>query len=848
MTPNKQQSRHHPIITVGDIISNELLTCPPNTPVIEAAERMWESRYSSIIITEQQQAIGIWTEADAMKLDPQGDPQTLTRPISEVMSQPVKSVPIHVSLEQAELLLQREQIRHLLVIDQAGHPAGLLSQSDLVRAQGVEHDLLLRDISSIQQQPLLVFEADLPLHQAIDRLGEAGVDAAAVSYASGQPYGIFTERDFLKCIALQHPVRSVGEAASRPLLTQPEHLSLMQARNIFDQQGFRHLGVTNNSGKLIGILSFAEILSSIDHRHVDDLRRALKERRIALELSQENLHLARQVIEASRDGIMVTDANGFILSVNPAFTRITGYSAKEAIGNTPALLKSGRHDTAFYQTMWQAVAKHDHWAGEIWNRRKNGETYPEWLTINAIRNRSGEISKFAAILTDITERKKSEQQIENLAYFDMLTGLPNRQLFHDRLNIAIANANRNGHRLGVVFIDLDLFKRINDTLGHTIGDRLLQEVAQRIEAEVREGDTLARMGGDEFTLLLQEVGNEDTIASLVKRIIETIARPLRLESNTLYTTASAGISLYPDDGVDSETLVRNADTAMYRAKENGRNGYQFYTATMNASSLEHLEMENHLRQALKNEEFSLHYQAKVAAETGRVNGVEALIRWHHQELGYIAPGLFIPLAEHLGLIPELGDWVLRTAIAQCREWIDLGIDTFHMAVNVSARQLTQPGFSQRLISLLQEAEIEPRFLELELTESAIMERPDQVVPMLTALKSRGIQISIDDFGTGYSNFGYLKRLPISKLKIDISFIRDVPTNSDDSELVAAMIAMAHKLNLSVTAEGVENLQQVTFLRQQQCDELQGYFITRPVAAEAIRKLLLEGHFPLPDQA
>ncbi|WP_428604414.1 EAL domain-containing protein [Sedimenticola sp.] len=831
-------------ITVGDIISKKILNCPPSTPVIAAAEMMWQSRCSSIVITDHQVLLGIWTESDALKLDLVGDPQAIFQPVSSVMSKPVKCIDQHASLEKAERLLQIERIRHLLVIDSDVQPVGLLSQSDLVRAQGVEHDLLLRDISTILKRPLVMLDAQLPLPRAIKKIRDAQVDAAAVFYGEGSPYGIVTERDFLKTIATQQTEACVGEIASSPLLMQPGHLSLMQARTIFDQQGFRHLGITDRNGQLVGILSFSEILAGIDHSHVDDLRNALRDRRIALEHSQENLHLAQQVIKASRDGIMVTDAKGFIQSVNPAFTRITGYSAEESIGNTPALLKSGRHDTAFYQKMWSAVHNDGYWAGEVWNRRKNGEIYPEWLSINAIRNHKGEITKLAAILSDITDRKKSEEQIKNLAYYDVLTGLPNRRLFHDRLKVAIANAHRHNHLLGMVFIDLDLFKRINDTLGHSTGDQLLVEVAQRIQNEMREGDTAARMGGDEFTLLLQEIDDADAAVAMVHRVINAISRPITLANNTLYITASIGISIYPYDGNNSETLIRNADTAMYRAKDDGRNSYQLYTATMNATSLEHLAMESNLRKAIKDQEFTLHYQAKVMAGSGKVTGVEALIRWQHAELGYISPALFIPLAENIGIIPELGDWVMQTAINQCREWIQMGMDGFRIAVNVSARQLIQSNFSEQVIAMLNAAEVAPHYLELELTESALMERPDDVVPMLTALKSRGVHISVDDFGTGYSNFGYLKRLPINKLKIDLSFIRDVPTNQDDSELVSAMIAMAHKLSLSVVAEGVENRQQVEFLKRHQCDELQGYFITRPMPAKSIEPILLAGSFPL----
>ncbi len=833
-----------PPLIVSDISSREILACPPDTTVADAAKQMWQARCSSIVVMQDGQAVGIWTEADALGLDLNDGVSALSHTLSRVMSRPVKTIELNADLEKAERLLQLEQIRHLLVVDADTKPVAILSQTDLVRAQGIEHDLLLRSLSTVINRELLIIQSDTPLTTAIRQLRDRGVNAAAVDYRDGGDYGIFTERDCMRSIVNQSIDITLGEAASRPLMVLPETLSLMQARNIFDSHGFRHLGVTDNHGQLTAILSFSDILNGIDNRHLHELRKALKERRIALQHSQENLHLAQQVISASRDGIMVTDAKGIIQSVNPAFTRITGYTAQEAIGNTPALLKSGRHDANFYHEMWNSVAQQGHWAGEVWNRRKNGEIYPEWLSINAIYNEAGEITKLAAILSDITDRKKSEEQIKNLAYYDVLTGLPNRRLFNDRLNIAIANAHRHDHLLALVFVDLDLFKRINDTLGHSAGDKLLVEVGRRISSQLREGDTAARMGGDEFTLLLQEIDDPDSAVNIAHRIINAISQPFTIDNNTLYVTASIGISIYPNDGNNSETLIRNADTAMYRAKDDGRNSYQLYTATMNASSLQHLEMENNLRRALSQREFTLNYQAKVCAKTGRVTGAEALIRWQHGDLGYISPNLFIPIAENIGLISEIGDWVLRSAINQCRDWLDLGIEDFRMAVNVSARQLVQPNFSQRVIELLEAANLDPWHLELELTESALMARPDEVVPMLSALKSRGIQISIDDFGTGYSNFGYLKRLPINKLKIDLTFIRDVPTNADDSELVAAMIAMAHKLRLSVTAEGVENQQQIDFLQQQQCDELQGYFITHPVAANKIRQLLLAGRFPL----
>ncbi|MBX9633612.1 MAG: EAL domain-containing protein, partial [Magnetospirillum sp.] len=526
---------------------------------------------------------------------------------------------------------------------------------------------------------------------------------------------------------------------------------------------------------------------------------------------------------------------------NPAFSLLTGYSFEEVRGKNPNILKSGRHDEAFYKRMWESLDARGVWQGEVWNRRKNGDQYPEWLTINVIRDDEGNVSQYAAVFTDITERKKTEERIKNLAYFDVLTGLPNRRLFTDRLQVAMANAHRHGSALAIMFLDLDLFKRINDTLGHGIGDQVLVETANRLGLCIREGDTVARLGGDEFVILLPELDHLEDAAKLAERVIAHVKQPFAIDDHELYVTTSVGIAVYPDDGLTFEALIKNADTAMYRAKDLGRNNYQLYTPSMNARSFERLTMESALRHALSRDEFTLVYQGKVDMVSGRLSGVEALVRWRHPEMGLVMPTEFIPLAENMGLIGDIGAWVLKAACRQCKSWHDLGLPPVRIAVNVSALQFREGDVPDIVQEALAESGLSPHYLELELTESVLMQRVEEVAQVLRDLRQMGVHISIDDFGTGYSSLSYLKRMPIDALKIDRSFVNDIMENGDacngeGAEIVSTIINLAHNLRLRAVAEGVETREQANFLRERGCDEIQGYLISRPVSGEDLVSL------------
>lgn len=556
--------------------------------------------------------------------------------------------------------------------------------------------------------------------------------------------------------------------------------------------------------------------------------------------AEERLQLVGEVFESTREGILITDAEARILEVNKAFTDITGYTAEEAIGQKPSLLKSNWHDEQFYQEMWRSLNETGTWEGEIRNRRKNKELFVEHLTIFSIKNRKGEVTHYVGIFVDVTEEKSREERIHHLAHYDPLTDLPNRSLFEDRLRHSLERAHRHQKQVALLFIDVDNFKNINDSFGHQVGDQFLQSVAERLTGCLRREDTVARLGGDEFAVILEDTRNAQDAVIVAQKIFKALSEPFGLQGQEVFATASMGIALYPQDADNPVDLAKSADTAMYRAKEQGKNIYQFYTAEMITQALKRLAMEASLRRALEREEFLLHYQPQVDLKTGQIIGTEALIRWQHPELGMISPAEFIPLAEETGLIVPLGQWVLRTACAQNQKWQAAGFPPLRMAVNISGRQLKEETFPEMVMQVLQETGLHPSYLELEITESILMESVDSAVERLSQLKSLGVNISIDDFGTGYSSMSYLKRFPIDKLKIDSSFVRDVPHDPDDVAINAAIIAMAHHLRLAVIAEGTATAEQLTFLREKNCDQIQGFFFSRPIPAEEFTQLLQEG--------
>ena len=549
------------------------------------------------------------------------------------------------------------------------------------------------------------------------------------------------------------------------------------------------------------------------------------------------MRMATAVLHHQEEGFFLTDPKGLIQYVNPAFTRITGYQPEEVIGHNPKVLQSGWHCSDFYKNMWQSITTEGHWEGEVWNKRKDGEIFPQYLHIRTIRNETGEIDQYCALFSDISKHKQNQERIHHQTYHDALTGLPNRLLFMDRLSLSIQTAQRLDMRIAVMFIDLDRFKLINDTLGHQQGDELLKEVAKRLYAIVGEQDMVSRMGGDEFTVILQDIEQIQDAAKVAEQILQSFAdTPFHLLGQEYFLSPSIGISIYPEDGTEIEELMKNADTAMYRAKEHSNN-YQLYTSTMNAQAQLRLALENDMRKALEREEFVVYYQPKVHIASGRVIGMEALVRWQHPTRGLVPPIEFIPLAEETGLIEPLGEWVLRSACEQTQEWMKSGFAPLRLSVNLSARQFQQHNLPAVVDGILKETRLPAQYLELEITESITMHDVNQAIATMHDLKQLGVHISIDDFGTGYSSLNYLRMFPIQTLKIDKSFVHDISDDPDDAAIAASIIAMAHSLKLNVIAEGVETEQQLDFLRERNCDEMQGYLFSGPVPASDFEKLL-----------
>jgi diguanylate cyclase (GGDEF)-like protein/PAS domain S-box-containing protein len=554
--------------------------------------------------------------------------------------------------------------------------------------------------------------------------------------------------------------------------------------------------------------------------------------------SETALRQAAAVIASTREGVMITDMTPAIVAVNRAFTEITGYQEEEVLGRNPGMLKSGRYDPSFYQSMWAAIRETGHWQGEIWNRRKSGEVYPQLITISTVTDKHGNATHFAAVMTDISQLKRSQSELQKLAHFDPLTGLPNRLLVQSRLQHAVEHAKRERKQVAVMFIDLDRFKNVNDSLGHPAGDELLSLVATRLRQRVRDDDTLGRWGGDEFLLVLESIQRPEDVAGLAQTIIQLVETPFVLPSgHTVYVGASIGISWYPDDGQTVTELIQHADVAMYQAKEQGRNTLRFYTPALTRAANERLDTEARLRRGLAKNEFVLHYQPQVDVATGKLTGCEALVRWNDPDRGLIPPDRFIPVAEEIGLIVPLGEWVLRTACGQAQAWRTAGLPELVMAVNLSARQLDQKDLVSGTASILARTGLPPGLLKLELTESMIMTRGNDAIDLLLGLKNLGVWLSIDDFGTGYSSLAYLKRFPIDELKIDRGFVRDIPQDKSDMEIAATVIAMAKGLRLKVVAEGVETAEQLSFLSQQGCNTYQGYFHSHPLPAEQFTELL-----------
>lgn len=558
-------------------------------------------------------------------------------------------------------------------------------------------------------------------------------------------------------------------------------------------------------------------------------------RSLSVAIQRENagkrLHQAKIAFDSATEGIMIVDDNAHIIAINKGFTDITGFTEDDVLGSTPKALQTDKHD------LWRSLLDNDKWCGEFSNHRKSGELYQESLTLTVVKNKEGRIVNYVGVFADITETNRSQIKLHELVNHDPLTGLPNRRLLNELLEHSIRRAEREKHQIGLLFIDLDRFKTINDSLGHQVGDKLLYEASKRISLSMRESDVVARLGGDEFVVMMDMINQAEDAAIVAQKIIHALQIEFIIDSKEIFISASIGISIFPKDGVDVDSLIKAADIAMYQVKNKGKNDHCFYSDDLSKSALERFNMENQLRRALERNQFEVYYQPQVSLITGEIIGAEALIRWNHPELGLVSPAKFIPVAEETGLIVQIGEWVLRQAALQAMRWISDGYDIQWISVNVSVVQIMRSNFADTVYGMLIETDCHPNILELEITESTVMHNTEYVIDTFNRIKQLGLRLAIDDFGTGYSSLSNLKRLPLDKIKIDQSFVRGLPEDLDDAAIANAINAMARSLGFTVIAEGVETLAQAEFLQNMGCEEAQGYLYSKPVTTTEFTKLL-----------
>lgn len=548
---------------------------------------------------------------------------------------------------------------------------------------------------------------------------------------------------------------------------------------------------------------------------------------------RERLRQAAAVFDCTREGVLVTNSKGLIVHVNRAFMEITGYQCEEVLGQRPSMFKSGHHPPGFYQAMFATLDSFGEWSGEIWNRRKSGEIYPQWQTIRLVYDDQGRLSQYVAVFSDISAIKNSEHELTHLAHHDPLTDLPNRLLFTDRAGQAVASAQAHKRGCALLMIDLDHFKLINDSLGHSVGDQLLKGVAERLNTLFGPGITLARLSGDEFALLAENCPQPGHAAALAQRVIEGLKERFQIDRHSLFINASVGISLFPSDALSAEQLLRNADSALFKAKSVGRDGYALYTEELTAHAQQRVEIAFELRRALEQQELRVYYQPVHDLKSSRLIGVEALVRWEHPQRGLVSPAEFIPIAERTGLIAEIDAWVMRQACQQMCQWQAAGVVLSFVAVNVSSRLFARRELYQQVAQVLHDTGLDPAYLELEVTESAVMEDPEVALEQMHRLRELGVRLAIDDFGTGYSSLLRLKRLPVQKLKIDQGFVAGLPGDEDDAAIARVIVALAQSMGMQVHAEGIEQVEQAAFLLEHDCDLGQGYWFGRPVPAASL---------------
>ncbi|RCK26652.1 histidine kinase [Thalassospira profundimaris] len=829
-------------MTVGTLSPGTVLSCSPATPLAQAVTKMRNANSSSIIVVQSNKPVGILTEHDLLSL-PANSKAVLSQPVEMRMSHPVHTISIHASPQSAIVRMRERNVRHLVTVDENDCLVGIISRTDLIRQISNKKPFSANDVADAVRRSTIFVDARMPVSELRHRMHGEKCDSAIVTgfpadLPVDQQTGIITERDILRGFADDNDGLTAGDIATRPVMVINGNVNLNDARTIMLRKNIRHLVVHNQHREIIGVLSFADLLEFIEQDYLIYLNNINDDSDSELVKARQSLALARKLIENSPDCVMVCNARAEIEAVNPAFTRVTGYQAEEVIGKNPSILQSGRQSKDFYRQMWVELARTGKWEGEIWNRRKSGETFPEWLSIMAIRDSDGTISHYASIFTDISEREKNREDILRIAFTDELTGMPNRRRFSELLSLHVGRARQHGRPLTVMMLDLDNFQRVNNALGHNAGDDVLVEVSRRISRELGHDAVMARVGADEYAAILPDIKTEQEALNLAERVLVRLGEPhLTSKGDDLYLSASIGIASFPKDANDTSNLLRCVEIAMLQAKEQGRNRVGRFSVSLQSQKGADLALETALRRALDNNELHLAYQPQFDTKTGQLCGVEALARWTTASGEHIPPSTFIPVAEEIGVIGELGRWVMRTACRQLVNWRSEGLHNLRLAVNVSVQQFYGTvDLAEQLRAILVDKGLSADRLEIEVTESLFMRDMADMRAKLQRIQDLGIRISLDDFGTGFSSLSYLRTLPFDQIKLDRSFVTDIDRGEEGRTLAITIINMARNLGKTCIAEGVENDRQLEVLRDAGCDLVQGYLLGRPMSAQDISRL------------
>lgn len=837
-------------VLLQSILSHNVTTLNPVDTVAKALELMADYAISSIVVTDDENhPIGIFTEHDALKVVAEAIETSAV--LNDVMTRNPFCVVQTMQMHDAYGLMEEKHFRHLIVIDEDGHFVGVITEGDFLRHIGLEHLTKFKTVGEAMSESPLIVELKMSLIEAASMMNERKCDYAIVLNGA-TPIGVITERDIAhRCARDNHVCEELVESLFHSdIIIIGKEIALHNAAAMMEEHGVHQLIVVDAQGNLSGILTRHDVLHAVHGAYFEYLIRVIDEKSSAIariserkqalrsekEEVEKNATKLRKLFEALPDSVVLIDTATFCaVEFNQAAHEHLGYTAEEfaALHVSDYEVIESSEETS---RRMEAIMRDGKDSFETIHRAKDGTLFNMWINVVAVD--LGGKSHVIAVYHDITERKKYEERLEILANYDPLTGLANRSLLMAHLQNLIVQGKRHKTQIGLIMFDLDRFKDINDSYGHSAGDEVLQQVAERFGSRLREGDIISRLGGDEFAIIVDNLVRPEDAGRLADEMISALESEYRLSGGALiHIGASAGIVLFPDHGESASELLQHGDAALYKAKAEGRGRYRYYTDELTESARRRIECETRLRYGIKNEEFEVYYQPQVHIQTGRIVGAEALIRWNDPIRGVVSPVEFIPIAEETGLIGEIGEWVLNETCRQGKVWLDRG-HRLTLAVNLSAHQVRHQNIPEMVDNALKKSGYPASRLELELTESALMQREEETVEMLHALRAHGIRLAIDDFGTGYSSLSYLKRFPIDVLKIDKSFVDDLPFDNDDMAIVTAIIAMGQALGFQVLAEGTERIEQIDFLREKGCTMYQGYFKSPPVRAEEFEKLLI----------